>query len=131
MQRVTETITPRTTSGVTTSEAGFGYWWDLVWVDITDTPNVAEMHEIFADIEAQFRTFVLPKSLSSEDGEVVHEQTQFSDKNLVLVGSTGLSEILRQALNADWVPQSIGSSVAPTTNRFKGFADYFVSAFMN
>lgn len=112
-------------------EAGFGYWWDLVWVNITDTPNVAEMHEIFADIEAQFRTFILPRSLASEDGEYVHEQTEFSDKNLMLVCSTGLTEVLRQALSADWVPQSIGASVAPTTNRFKGFAGFFPSAFMN
>jgi phage major head subunit gpT-like protein len=112
-------------------EAAYGYWWDAVWVDITDTPTVAELHDIFRSIETAFRTFTLPKALVSDDGEYVHEQTVFSSANLTLVGSTGLSELLRQALNQDWVPQNIGSTPVATTNRFKGFASWTVSAFMN
>lgn len=112
-------------------EAAYGYWWDLVWVNVTDTPNVTEMHEIFSSIEAAFRTFTLPKSLASEDGEYIHEQVEFSASNLTLVASTGLAELLRQSLNQDWVPQSVASTVVPTTNRFKGWASYVVSAFMN
>lgn len=122
-------------------EAAYGYWWDAVWVNITDTPTVAEMHEIFSQIEVAFRGFQLPKSSNSEDGEYVHEQTAFSVENLHLVGSVGLSEVLRQALNNDFVPQTItggqggsGSGTSQTvavSNRFKGWAGYTVSAFMN
>lgn len=112
-------------------EAAYGYWWDAIWVNITGTPTVTEMHEIYSDIEVAFRGFQLPKALTSDDGEYIHEQVEFNHDNLLLVGSTGLSELLRQSLNQDWVPQSIGSTVVATTNRFNGWASHLVSAFMN
>lgn len=112
-------------------ECAFGYPWDVCWVDITNTPDVNDMHKIFAAVEKQFRTYQLPKSLASEDGEYIHEQTVFSSGNMTFAGSTGLSEVLRQALNEDWAPQTIGSNTVATTNRFKGYAKYVVSAFLN
>lgn len=112
-------------------EAAYGYWWDAVWVNITDTPSVTEMHEIFAQIELAFRGFQLPKALTSDDGEYVHEQVQFNDTNLMLVGSNGLAEVLRQALNQSWAPQTVGGATVATTNRFQGWASYMTSAYMN
>ena len=118
----------------------FGYWWHAILVQITNTPNVADMHTIFSNIEVQFRTFQLPKTISTEDGEYVHEQTVFNSDNLYLASSTGLSEVLRQALSQDWVPQTIGggqgsgggtAQTVATTNNFKGWAKYLVSVFLN
>src|SRR5690349_23443185 len=48
-----------------------------VGVQITNTPNVAEMHAIYSAIVAAFRTFRMPTTVSTEDGEYVHEQTKF------------------------------------------------------
>lgn len=115
-------------------EAAYGWWWDAVWVDITGFPLVTEMHSIFAAVEGAFRTFQYPKADDGDDGEYIHEQEEFSGSNLVAVGSTALAEVLRQAVNQDWVPQAIGgtpSGVAPTTNRFKSWCNVLVSAFMN
>jgi phage major head subunit gpT-like protein len=110
--------------------AGFGYWWDAIWVDITDTPTVSEIHTILGNIKTAFMTFQLPKALTSEDGEYVHEQTEFSSANLTLVGSPGLDNLMRQVLNQDWVPQNVGSNTVATTNYWKGFANWVPSAFL-
>lgn len=115
-------------------EAAYGYWWDAILLTFTNAPSVTDLHTQFAAVEARFRTFTLPKALDSDDGEYVFEQEQFSTENLCIVANTALAETLRQALNSDWVPQSFTSPanfVVPTTNRFKGFANYLVSSFMN
>jgi len=111
-------------------EAAYGYWWDAVQVSISDTPTVVELHTIFGNIEKAFRSFQLPKALTSEDGEYVHEQRVFSTGNLTLIGSTSLAEPLRQALGENWAPQTVGGATVATTNRFAGWANWQVSAFL-
>lgn len=109
----------------------FGWWPHAVWMQITGLPNVAEVHSIFAAIESAFRTFTWPKTISTEDGEYVHEQTVFSSDNLYFAASTALGEVLRQALTQDWAPQSIGATTVATTNSYKGFGKHVLSAFLN
>lgn len=116
--------------------AAYGWWWNAVYVQITGLPNIAEMHSIYQSIEAQFRTFQLPKTISTEDGEYIHEQSEFSAGNLYLAGSTYLAELFRQSLNQDWVPQNVGvgastTNTVATTNLWKGWAKYVVSVFLN
>lgn len=114
----------------------FGYWWNAVYTAITGLPTITEMHSIYQAMEAAFRTFTLPKTISTEDGEYVHEQTEFSADSLFLAGGTPLAELLRQSLNQDWTPQSVQVSAGvtntvATTNLWKGYARYLVSAFLN
>lgn len=115
-------------------EAAYSYWWNSVLVTITNLPSVTDMHGIFRDIENSFRSFILPKSAPSDESEKVHEGTVFSAKNLCLVGSTKLAQPLRQALNESWVPQSFtspGNIGVATTNTWQGFADYFVTQYLD
>lgn len=109
----------------------FGYWWNAVGVNITGTPNVADMHAIYSAILAAFRTFRYPLTISTEDGEYVHEQTVFDSGNLTLVASTQLSEQLRQSVSEDWIPQNVGNNTVATTNTFKNFAKWFCSRYMD
>ena len=109
----------------------FGYYWNAVWCAIINTPTVAEMHAIYSAIEAAFRTFQLPRTISTEDGEYVHEQTVFGADNLYLIGSTKLAEQLRQSMAQDWTPQNIGANTVATTNNWKGWAKYMVSRFLD
>jgi phage major head subunit gpT-like protein len=117
--------------------AAFGFWFDIVKQPINGTPNITEMHTIFQAMEAVFRSFTLPKTATSDDGEYIFEQVEFSAENLMMAGSIGLATLLRQALNQEWVPQAgVGAlggaagGVAGTTNTFKGFADYVVSNYL-
>jgi phage major head subunit gpT-like protein len=110
--------------------AAYGYWWDAVFVAITDTPTVVEFHTILQNILNAFYTFQLPKALTSDDGEFIHEQRVFTESNLTLVGSVGLTEIATQALAQDWVPQTIGANTVAVTNRYKGKAKFIPSALM-
>lgn len=116
-------------------EAAFGYWWDAIHMTITDTPSITEMHGIFQAIEDAFRGFLLPKSLSSDEGEYIHEQREFNASNLCLVASPKLATLLRQALNAEWVPQSASTTsattgVSATNNLWKGWASYVITNYL-
>ena len=112
-------------------QAGFGYWWHAIQYTFTNLPNVADLHTAFQQIENRFRTFRMPQATETDEFEWIYEQTVFSSKNLVFVHATALTEIFRQALNQDWVPQVIGSGGVATTNRFKGFATHFPSVYLN
>jgi phage major head subunit gpT-like protein len=109
----------------------FGYWFNAVGVNITNTPNVADMHAIYSAINAAFRTFQYPKIVATEDGEYVHEQTVFDSSNLCIVASTYLSEQVRQSIMKDLIPQNIGNNTVATENTFKGYAKWYVSRFMD
>jgi phage major head subunit gpT-like protein len=109
--------------------AGFGWWWHAIMVTISGLPSITEMHDIFRRIRARYKTFVLPKASSSDDGEYIHEQTKLKTSNHQLVGSPDLEEVVDQAVNQDWVPQSglanalsSGVGVVATKNNFQGFA---------
>lgn len=112
-------------------QAAFGWWWTAVQLSWTNMPTVTEIHVGFEQIEQAFRTFALPVGLTNDAREYVHEQTVFSDENLVMVGSTKLAPLMRQALNQGWVPQVIGSTPVATTNRFAGFASYVPNRWMD
>lgn len=108
--------------------AAYGYWWDAVKVSITDTPTVAEFSAMLGNIETAFRSFKMPKSVSSDRDEYPHEQTQFSTSNCTLLVSSKLGAIARAALTLGWLPA--GSSVA-TENLYKGYANLVVSAILD
>lgn len=119
--------------------AAYGYWWDLIWVNVTNTPSVADMHNIYAAVSNRFRTFQLPKSLDTEDGEYIHEQAAFSTANLTYVASVGLENLLRQSLNAEQIPQTVvggqgtGAGTAQTVNTlnlFQGHANYVITNYL-
>lgn len=111
-------------------EAAFGYWWDSVLHTWTNLPNVTDMHDAFRRMIAAFRGFVLPKSLDSEDGEYIHEQTDFSSANMTLVVTPALEQIAKQAVNAEWIPVTVGATTVSNTNLYKGLCDVVATNFM-
>lgn len=103
--------------------AAFGWWWDSLLTKWTNTPTVAEMQTTLGNAEAAFRKFQLPINLPSDTAEYVHEQLEFTDKTIVIVASTKIGHILRQALTL--------SLISNTENVYKGFAKQVTSAFMD
>lgn len=123
-------------------KAAYGIWYNAIKQPINGKPNVAEIHDIFSNIEAAFRTFQLPKSRSTSFSEYVFEQTQFNSSTLTMCASTGLGEVLRAAVTQDWAALNIAqynSGATPTgstntvasTNNYKGWANIVLSAFLN
>lgn len=116
---------------------GFGYWWDGVKVAITGTPSVVDMFLIYQKIDNAYRSFTLPVTQTNEQPEYVHEQTTFSDKNLYLMGSIKLNQVLRQSLGLPVAPQFIAhgqssslDQTVPTTNLYHLWAKFGVSALL-
>jgi phage major head subunit gpT-like protein len=109
----------------------FGFWWNAIQMSVTGLPTVVEMHDIFSAIEGAFRLFTLPMTISTEDAERPHEQSLLSTENLTMVTSTGLGEVMRQALTQSWVPQGVSGTTVATTNNYVGWANHLISAFLN
>ncbi len=111
------------------AQAAYGYWWDSVLMQFTNLPNVTDFQLALADISTAFRGFQLPKSLTSEDGEYIHEQEVFSSKNMTLVGSAALERVAAGALNEDFVPVTVGGSTVAANNIYRGWADFVPTNF--
>jgi len=103
---------------------GYGYWWDALFVTVTNTPTPAEFIKLLNKIKTTFRTFKLPKfGPDTTQDEYVHEQRTFNAGNLTLVVSTGLEAIADITSKAETIEQ--------TTNTMKGQFKVVTSAYMN
>jgi phage major head subunit gpT-like protein len=111
-------------------QMAFGYWWDAIHWTWTNRPNVVDMGDAFRQLIAQFRGYQLPKSLTSEDGEYIHEQTDFSSANLTLAVTPALEQIAKQAVNAEWIPVMVSSTPVANTNLYKGLCEIVATNFL-
>ncbi len=102
---------------------GFAYWWDVILVNVTNLPTVQEAQTIFGNVKSRFRTFGLPTVLASDTIERVHEQVTFTNKNLLLIVSTGLENIFDQVRTL--------SLIANTENPFQNKFDLTASGFLD
>ena len=103
--------------------AAFGFWWDAVLVKWTATPSVTEVQTTIGDVNARFRGFTYPKSLPTDVSQYPHGQTKFTDKTLVVVCSTLIDHLVRQALTL--------SLIGSTENPYKGFAEQITSGYLD
>lgn len=101
----------------------FGFPWDAILFKWGNTPTVAEMQTGLGQINARFRSFTYPKNLDSDPNQYPHGQTKFDDKSLVVVCSSGIEHIARQALTLSLIGQ--------TENYFKGFAELLCSGYLD
>lgn len=103
--------------------AAFGFWWDAVLVEFSNTPTVAEIQTTLGSVEAQFRSFKVPLNLAGDTPEYLHEQTEFSEKTVLTACSPKLFHIMRQALTL--------SLINNTENVFKGWSQLLPTNFLN
>lgn len=102
---------------------GFGYWYDLIWTDVTNTPSLTELQTIFGNAEARFREFQRPKGQEGEDIRYMHQNIDFTSDSLAIVNSTKISHLVRTVLNE--------SMISNSTNAYKGWAQHINSAYLN
>jgi len=103
--------------------AAFGFWWDAILVKWANTPTVQEMQTALGTVNARFRQFTFPKNLATDQNYYPHGQTKFTDKTLLIVCSTLIEHIARQALTLSLIGQ--------TENYYKGFADLACSGYLD
>lgn len=101
----------------------FGFPHDAILVKFSNTPTIADIQTTLGNVNARFRQFKYPTNIPSDVAQYPHGQTQFSDKNLVIVCSSLIEHIVRQALTL--------SLIAQTENWFKGFADLICSGYLD
>jgi phage major head subunit gpT-like protein len=111
---------------------GYGYWWDALLVEITNTPSLLD---IFTCIDAaikQFYTFQLPIALPTDPVLYVHTDLEFEPNVATIICSTGLYPLLRHALKEDRVGVSVaGSTAGITSNIYYNLFGLMASGYMN
>lgn len=93
--------------------AAYGFWWDFVYNVMANAPTVAEFKTMVGDFLAAFRSFKTP------DSEYVHEQTEFSKPNLVLVIPPHIETIARQVRD--------NTMISLTSNEYANSFDFVVT----
>jgi phage major head subunit gpT-like protein len=102
---------------------GYGFWWDVCLCKFTGVPTVTEMQTALGTINARLRSFKYPKSLADDRDQYPHGQKVFSENNVIIVCSTLIEHIARQALTL--------SLVAQTENYWKGWARLICSGYLD
>lgn len=107
--------------------AAYGFWWDALCYEITDTPTVTELQTILGEIEDRFRTFQLPKALATDEAEYPHEGWNPSPDTTTILCSTTIANAMRTVLESETIVQS----GAPVTNIYRGWGQLVPSAILN
>ncbi len=103
--------------------AAFGFWWDAILVKFANTPTVADMQTTLGTVNARFRGFTYPKNLASDVNQYPQGQIEFNDKNVMLVCSSLIDHIVRQALTL--------SLIAQTENFYRNWARQVTSGYLD
>jgi phage major head subunit gpT-like protein len=103
--------------------AAFGFWWDAILCKWANTPTVAEVQTALGTINARFRGFKYPTNQADDPAQYPHGQLVFDDSSLVIVCSTLIEHLVRQALTL--------SLIAQTENYYKGFAKLLCSGYLD
>ena len=101
----------------------YGYWWDAIMCKFANTPTLAEVLTALQTLSTTFRQFILPKNQASDPNQYPHGQVKFTDQTLSIVCSSGLDQLLRQALTL--------SLIAQTENIYKGFANQITAGYLD
>jgi phage major head subunit gpT-like protein len=103
--------------------AAFGFWFDAVLCKFPNTPTVADVQTALGVINSRFRQFTYPKNLPTDVNYYPHGQTVFNQKSALIICSSLIEHIVRQALTL--------SLIGATENFYKGFADLACSGYLD
>jgi phage major head subunit gpT-like protein len=93
--------------------AGLAFWWCAVRTTITNKPTIAELQDVFENIELAFRGFRLDKEGLDDDEFFIHEQMVFNEKSIVHIVNPAISNrvnaVLTNALYAGAAGQTLNN----------------------
>ncbi len=106
--------------------AAFGFWWSGVLVKFANTPTVQEMQTTLGTVNARLRGFTYPKNQNDDINQYPWGQTQFTKDTVIIVCSTLIDHILRQALTLSLISQTENYYVNWATQITSGYLDAIV-----
>lgn len=107
--------------------AGYGFWWDALLINITNTPNLTDIQSYLGKAKIRMRSFLLEKAEADDDDLNFHGDTTFDSNSVTLIHGVALEEMLRTALNSEVIVQS----GAPVTNLYRGFAKQLATPYFD
>jgi phage major head subunit gpT-like protein len=106
---------------------GFGFWWDAILVNITNTPTLTELQTVFERVVTRFRQFRLPVGNASDPPRGVHDNAQFTPDTCTIL-TTGRLEVAMGSIVGN---ETIVNSGGAVTNYFKGKGTVLFSAYLD
>lgn len=110
---------------------GYGFWWDALLVNITNTPTTSELLDITTKARARIRAYRLPSSsLTGNTADIArspHDGMQFNPSNVTLLCGGQLETNIETLINAETLVQS----GAPVTNIFRGKAKMIYTPYLD
>jgi phage major head subunit gpT-like protein len=102
-------------------EAGYGMWWDMILVTITNTPNLQDIFNIVDAVQKQFLLFTLPAALPTDPALYVHQDLEFGEDVGTVICHPNLYMLFKHAFKEDRVGVSVaGSTSGITSNIYYG-----------
>lgn len=110
---------------------GYGFWWDTLMVNITNTPTTSELLDITTLARKRIRAYRLPSSsLTGNTADVArspHDSTRFTPDTCTLLCGGQLETNIETLINAETLVQS----GAPVTNIFRGKAKMIYTPYLD
>lgn len=111
---------------------GYGFWWDALLVNITNTPTTLELLTISSKARQRLRAFRLPKSaLTGDTADIArgpHDDKSFSTETCTLLCGGQLETGIETLLNAENIAVSGGGN---QTNFFRGKAKMIYTPYLD
>lgn len=103
--------------------AAFGFPHDAVLVKWANTPTVPEVQTTLGTVNARLRQFIAPRNTGDEANQYIHGQTTFTDKNVLIICSSLIEHIVRQALTL--------TLIGASENYFRNWATLACSGYLD
>lgn len=111
---------------------GYGFWWDALLVNITNTPTTLELLTISSLARQRIRSFRLPKSALTGDTKDIargpHDDKSFSTETCTLLCGGQLETNIETLLNAENIAVAGGGN---QTNFFRGKAKMVYTPYLD
>lgn len=110
----------------------YGWWWQAVLVNITNTPTIPDCYAIIDAAINQLRTFTLPQSSTSDPVLYANQGFMPRPNTATIIVSAPIGQVFWHTLSEERIGVSVsGSSSGFTNNIYRGTFDLCISGYMS
>lgn len=113
------------------SAAAYGFWYNAILVNITNTPTIPDCYAIIDAAMNQFRTFTLPQSSPLDPLVYANGSFMPSPESATLIVSANCGQVFWHTLSEERIGVSVaGSSSGFTNNIYRGTFNLVIDPYM-
>lgn len=111
---------------------GYGWWWQAVMVNITNTPTIPDVYSMIDTAISQFRTFTLPQSSPTDPLLYANQGFLPTPDAFTVIVSAPIGQVFWHTLSEERIGVSVaGSASGFTNNVYRNAASLVISGYMS